>query len=254
MKILKSISSLKAWRKKQSSLKKSVGLVPTMGALHAGHIELVKKAQKNCATVVVSIFVNPTQFNKVEDLKNYPKTLKEDLALLKAANVDAVFLPTEKMLYPDDFNYKVSEENLSQFLCGEHRPGHFTGVLTVVLKLLNLTQSTQAFFGEKDFQQLKLIQGMAKALFLESKIVPVATVREKNGLALSSRNKRLSAEALEKAQIIPELLRNKKNSPAAIQKILLEAGFKVDYVEDHWKRRFVAAHVEGVRLIDNMRI
>ncbi len=252
MKILKSISSVRAWRKQ--NFKKTVGFVPTMGALHSGHIELVKKAQKACDFVVVSIFVNPTQFNNPEDLKKYPRTLKEDLALLKKAKVSAVFLPSEKTLYPDGYNYKVVEENVSKVLCGAHRPGHFNGVLTVVLKLLNIVQPNKAFFGEKDYQQLKLIEGMAQNFFLDCKIIPVSTQREKSGLALSSRNRRLSPEALEKAQIIPTLLKNKKASPETIKQILLEEGFKVDYVEDHWKRRFIAAFIEGVRLIDNMRV
>jgi len=252
MKILKDISSIKKWRKKNP--KKTIGFVPTMGALHSGHLELVKKARKACDLVVVSIFVNPTQFNNPKDLENYPRTLKTDLALLKKAKVAAVFLPNEKALYPDGYNYKVVEDDVSQVLCGAHRPGHFNGVLTVVLKLLNIVQPKKAFFGEKDFQQLKLIEGMVQNFFLDCKIVPVSTQREKSGLALSSRNRRLSPEALEKAQIIPALLRNKKASPETIKKILLEEGFKVDYVEDHWKRRFVAAFVEGVRLIDNMRL
>lgn len=252
MKIFKNITSYKTWLKKQK--KKTIGFVPTMGALHSGHIELVKKAQRACDLVVVSIFVNPTQFNNSDDLKKYPRTLSEDCALLKKAKVDALFLPTESTLYPDGYNYKVNEEKISTLLCGAHRPGHFSGVLTVVLKLLNIIQPQKAFFGEKDFQQLKLIEGMAQALFLDCKIVPVVTVREKSGLALSSRNRRLSSEALEKAQIIPTLLKNKKASPETIKKILLEEGFKVDYVEDHWKRRFVAAFVEGVRLIDNVRL
>lgn len=249
MKVFKSISSYKAWRKKQ----KDLAFVPTMGALHEGHIELVKKAQKKCKTVVVSIFVNPTQFNNPEDLKKYPRTLKEDLALLKKAKVAAVFLPTEKMLYPDNYLYKVSEEKMSNLLCGAHRPGHFTGVLTVVMKLLNIVRPAYAFFGEKDYQQLKLIEGMASAFFMDCKIVPVATVREKSGLALSSRNRRLSSEALEKATLISKLLKKPNENVEQIKKILLEEGFKVDYVEDHWKRRFVAASIDGVRLIDNMR-
>lgn len=251
MKVFKSISSYKDWRKTQKS---ALAFVPTMGALHEGHIKLVKKAQKKCKKVVVSIFVNPTQFNNPEDLKKYPRTLKEDLTLLKKAKVDAVFLPTEKMLYPDRYLYKVSEEKLSTVLCGASRPGHFTGVLTVVMKLLNILRPTHAFFGEKDYQQLKLIEGMSAAFFMDCKIVPAATVREKSGLALSSRNKRLSPEALEKARIISKLLKNSQENPERIKKKLLEEGFKVDYVEDHWKRRFVAAFIDGVRLIDNMNL
>ena len=139
-------------------------------------------------------------------------------------------------------------------MCGAHRPGHFEGVLTVVLKLLNLAQPDKAFFGEKDFQQLKLIRDMAQAFFLKCKIIPVKTVREKSGLAMSSRNRRLSEQAQERALLISKLLKNKSLSPADIQKQLIQAGMQVDYVEDQWKRRFVAAHVDGVRLIDNVAL
>ncbi len=251
MKILKDIASLQAWRKKQSKKENSIGLIPTMGALHAGHLELVKTARKDCDRIVVSIFVNPTQFNSSEDLKNYPRTLENDLKLLKAAKVSAVFLPSEDMLYPDGFRYKVTEDVESRILCGAHRPGHFTGVLTVVLKLLNLVQPQQAFFGEKDFQQFKLIEEMAAAFFLTTKIIAVPTVREKTGLALSSRNARLGPAQLKKAQKISRLLADKKLSPKKIREQLTQEGFDVDYVEDHWNRRFVAAQIQGVRLIDN---
>ena len=251
MKVFKNLSQFQSWRKKQESSKKSIGFVPTMGALHDGHLLLVKKAKAKCDSVVVSIFVNPTQFNNVEDLKKYPRTLENDLKLLKAAGVAAVFLPTKKMLYTDGYNYKVTEDNLSNLLCGAHRPGHFTGVLTVVMKLLNIVRPKQAFFGEKDYQQLQLIEGMAKAFFLDCKIVAVPTLREKSGLALSSRNMRLSPEEKQKAQIISALLRNSKLPKEQVKDELTKAGFKVDYVEDIGKRRFIAAHIGGVRLIDN---
>jgi pantoate--beta-alanine ligase len=155
-------------------------------------------------------------------------------------------------MYPDAFRFQVTEKTDSKVLCGAYRPGHFEGVLTVVLKLLNIVQPDKAFFGEKDYQQLKLIRDMAQAFFLNCKIVPVKTVREKSGLAMSSRNRRLNVQAQEQALIISKLLKNKKLSPAEIQKQLIQAGMQVDYVEDQWKRRFVAAHLEGVRLIDNM--
>lgn len=250
MRIFKSISSYQAWRKKQKS---SIAFVPTMGALHAGHLELVKKAQKKCRHTVVSIFVNPTQFNNPDDLNKYPRTLKEDLSLLKKAKVSAVILPDEKTLYRDNYNYKVTEEKMSPLLCGAHRPGHFTGVLTVVLKLLNIAQAQYAFFGEKDFQQFKLIEGMAEAFFLQTKILGVPTVREKTGLALSSRNKRLSPEGLKKARLISQLLKSTQ-STQEIEQNLVREGFKVDYVKELWNRKFIAAYLEEVRLIDNMRL
>jgi len=251
MKIFKKISQLQKWRKSQ---KKSIGFVPTMGALHAGHIELVKKAKKKSKLIVVSIFVNPTQFNSAEDLAKYPRTLENDLKMLKAAKVDAVFLPTEKELYPEGYRYKVMEEVESKILCGAHRPGHFEGVLTVVMKLLNIVKPDFAFFGEKDFQQLRLIQGMADAFFMDLKIVPVATVREKSGLALSSRNKRLSQQGLQTSRVISTFLKDKGLDAEEIKRKLLAHGFDVDYVEDHWNRRFVAAYIDGIRLIDNMRL
>ena len=251
------LKSVKAFQKYRASLKinprkKTVGFVPTMGALHEGHLQLVRKSRSQCAHTIVSIFVNPTQFNHPHDFAKYPQTLKEDLKRLKEAGVSAVFLPNQTMMYPDDFRFQVTENTDSKVLCGAHRPGHFEGVLTVVLKLLNLTQPDKAFFGEKDYQQLKLIRDMAQAFFLKCKIVPVKTVREKSGLAMSSRNRRLNEHAQERALLISKLLKNKKLSPGEIQKQLIQAGMQVDYVEDQWKRRFVAAHLEGVRLIDNM--
>jgi pantoate--beta-alanine ligase len=251
------LKSVKSFQKFRDSLainprQKTVGFVPTMGALHEGHLQLVRKSRSQCAHTIVSIFVNPTQFNNPDDFAKYPQTLKEDLKFLKNAGVSAVFLPNQKMMYPDDFRFQVTEKTDSKVLCGAHRPGHFEGVLTVVLKLLNIVQPDKAFFGEKDYQQLKLIRDMAQAFFLNCKIVPVKTVREKSGLAMSSRNRRLNVQAQEQALIISKLLKNKKLSPAEIQKQLIQAGMQVDYVEDQWKRRFVAAHLEGVRLIDNM--
>jgi pantoate--beta-alanine ligase len=259
MVVLKSVKAFQKYRaflkknaSKKTASKKNVGFVPTMGALHEGHLQLVRKSRSQCAHTIVSIFVNPTQFNNPEDFAKYPQTLKEDLKLLKEAGVSAVFLPNQKMMYPDGFRFQVTEKTESKVLCGAHRPGHFEGVLTVVLKLLNLTQPDKAFFGEKDFQQLKLIRDMAQAFFLKCKIVPVKTVREKSGLAMSSRNRRLNEQAQERALLISKLLKNKKLSVSQIQKQLTQAGMQVDYVEDQWKRRFVAAHLEGVRLIDNM--
>jgi pantoate--beta-alanine ligase len=250
MKILRTLSQFRSWRKKH----KNVGFVPTMGAIHEGHLELVRQAQAKCDHVVVSIFVNPTQFNNPIDLKKYPRTLRSDLKFLRDAGVDALFLPNVKTLYPDDYNFKITEDKMSGVLCGAHRQGHFAGVLTVVMKLLNIVRPKKAFFGEKDFQQLKLIEDMTAAFFMNCKIVAVPTVREKSGLALSSRNKRLSLRDLKRAEIIPTLLNDKTLSATEVKKKLQEAAFKVDYVEDHWKRRFIAAHIGGVRLIDNVSL
>jgi pantoate--beta-alanine ligase len=172
-------------------------LVPTMGALHAGHLELIKQAREitgTHGTVVVSIFVNPIQFDRVEDLEKYPRPMESDLAACQAAGVDVVFTPNPASMYFPDRSVVVSENLLSSSLCGAARPGHFDGVCTVVLKLFMLTGCDTAIFGEKDFQQLAIIRRMVRDLDLPVKIISGATVREADGLAMSSRNTRLSPE------------------------------------------------------------
>src|SRR5262249_29466052 len=161
--------------------------VPTMGALHEGHLSLVKRSRVENDRTLVSIFVNPTQFDDPADFDAYPRTVKRDLALLEAAGVDFVLLPGAGDMYVDGFRYRVSEPEVSTILEGEHRPGHFGGMLTVVLKLLNIAAAERAYFGEKDWQQLSLVRGMADAFFLPTAIVACPTVRESTGLALSSR-------------------------------------------------------------------
>lgn len=232
---------------------KNVGFVPTMGALHDGHLQLVRRAKNQCPTVVVSIFVNPTQFNDPEDLRLYPRPLERDLEQLEREGVDAVFLPSADELYADSYRFSVVESRDSMVLCGAHRSGHFTGVLTVVLKLLNAIHPTHAFFGEKDFQQLRLITEMSKALFLPVEIVPLPTVREPDGLAMSSRNLLLNPGERERA---PRLYRILTYAKSAVQaRIELEnEGFVVDYVEDMWGRRLAAARLGKVRLIDNVAL
>lgn len=168
--------------------KKIIGFVPTMGCLHEGHLELVRRAHQSCDIVVVSIFVNPLQFGPGEDFKKYPRDERRDLAQLKKAGVDVVFLPRAKDIYDENFQTHVDVEKVSRGLCGASRPGHFRGVATVVLKLLNIVQPQLAFFGKKDFQQLVVIKTMVRDLNLPIKIVGVPIVREKDGLALSSRN------------------------------------------------------------------
>lgn len=230
-----------------------VGFVPTMGALHEGHLSLVRQSKLECDSTVVSIFVNPTQFNNPKDLENYPNRLQEDLQKLEAAGVDVVFTPTKDMMYPGGYDVRVTEDTDAKVLCGAHRPGHFTGVLTVVLKLLNIVKADRCYMGEKDFQQLHLIRKMARELFIPTKIIDCPTVREADGLAMSSRNLLLSPAAREKAPLICKLL-NSEKSTSEIQTELSKAGFQVDYVEEHWGRRFAAATIEGVRLIDNVEV
>ena len=230
-----------------------IGLVPTMGALHAGHLSLIERSIKENDVTVLSIFVNPTQFNDTEDLKKYPRNLDMDIELLKKLKVDYVFFPDASEIYSDDFNYYVEENNLSKILCGPFRPGHFKGVLTVVMKLLNIIKPAKAYFGEKDYQQLKLIEGMVKAFFLDVEIVACPIIRDDDGLALSSRNALLSDEERKSALNFPKLLKSDKSN-MEIKKELVKLGMNVDYIEEHFGRRFGAVHVGKVRLIDNVRL
>ncbi|MFV3408064.1 pantoate--beta-alanine ligase [Bdellovibrio bacteriovorus] len=248
--VLRSPSEFQAWRRKQSG---TVGFVPTMGALHTGHEELIKQARKNNDLVVLSIFVNPTQFNDPKDLEKYPQTWDQDLAMAERNNVDAIFFPRYSDMYPDNYRYKVSENEYSNLLDGAHRPGHFDGVLSVVMKLFNVVRPTKAYFGEKDFQQLTLIQGMVESFFMDLEIVPVPTVREEDGLAKSSRNLRLTPEERKKAPAIFKAITKSKSAEEAASSLSAQ-GFIVDYVTDVGNRRFVAAKLGEVRLIDNVQI
>lgn len=229
----------------------SIGFVPTMGALHTGHISLVQKSQEQNLVTVVSIFVNPNQFTSAEDLQKYPRTIEQDMILLNNANVDYLFLPNAQDMYRDDFNYAVVEKEKNGVLCGVSRPGHFSGVLTVVLKLLQIVQPTRAYFGEKDFQQLEIIRGMVDAFFIPTEIVNVPTLRDESGLALSSRNSRLSAEGLKKAQMFAQILKSSSTLEQAVAE-LSQNNIPIDYLEDLWGRRFAAVTIENVRLIDNV--
>ncbi|MBC7366224.1 MAG: pantoate--beta-alanine ligase [Undibacterium sp.] len=247
--------SISAWRTARATPGFSgqrIGFVPTMGALHAGHRALLERARAENDRVVLSIFVNPTQFNDPADLAKYPRTLEADLALVGPFVTD-VITPAAESLYADGYRYRVTEATLSRELEGAHRSGHFDGVLTVVLKLLNLVQADRAYFGEKDWQQLELIRGMAHALFLPCEIVPCATVRADDGLALSSRNARLSPTGRARAAKFPETLRSAPDAARAAAE-LAAAGFGVDYVEDREGVRLGAVRIEGVRLIDNVRL
>lgn len=247
--------SISAWRAARAASEfavQRVGFVPTMGALHAGHRSLVEQARAENDRVVLSIFVNPTQFNDPADLAKYPRTLEADLELVGPLVTDVIIPPAES-LYTDGYRYRVTETTLSRELEGAHRPGHFDGVLTVVLKLLNLVQPHRAYFGEKDWQQLELIRGMAHALFLPCEIVPCATVRADDGLALSSRNARLSPAGRVRAVKFPETLRSAPSATQAAEELAV-AGFGVDYVEDREGVRLGAVRIEGVRLIDNVRL
>jgi pantoate--beta-alanine ligase len=185
---------------------RSVGFVPTMGALHAGHASLVKRARRENDIVVVSIFVNPLQFGPKEDFKEYPRTISRDLALLKKDGVDIVFRPDANAMYPEGFSTCIRVPSLDTVLEGAFRPGHFQGVATVVMKLLNLVLPTRAYFGDKDYQQVRVIHRMIDDLNIPVRLISCRTMREKDGLALSSRNRYLSKEEREEAIKIHQAL------------------------------------------------
>ncbi len=195
---------------------KDIGFVPTMGALHGGHLSLIRQARRDNDIVVVSIFVNPTQFGPQEDLKKYPRPLNKDLAVCRKEKVDFVFLPRSKDMYPKAFSTFIILEGLSDVLCGKSRPGHFRGVATVVAKLLNIVQPDILYLGSKDAQQAVIIKRMAKDLNIPVKIRVMPTVREKDGLALSSRNLYLSKDERKDALALPQAL--------SLAKILVKNG------------------------------
>lgn len=254
MKTFNTVAELRAFR---TALGGSVGFVPTMGALHPGHASLIERSVRENDATIVSIYVNPTQFDNVVDLEKYPQLPEADSEMVHASGGDAIFAPTWAEMYPDGFAYFVDETGLSQTLCGASRPGHFRGVLTVVMKLLSIVRPDRAYFGEKDYQQYLLIDGMAKAFHLETAIVPCPIVRESDGLAMSSRNLRLDACARAKAPLIHQLISSDLDDVAVIER-LTDAGFRVDYVVTEHGRRFAAARIgevdNEVRLIDNVAI
>ena len=243
-----------AWRRErrgQMEAGLTLGFVPTMGALHEGHLSLVRRSQSENDRTLVSIFVNPTQFDDPADLARYPRTLDADLATLGAERTDFVFAPSAADLYPDGYRYRVTEAERSTVLEGARRPGHFDGVLTVVLKLLQIAQAERAYFGEKDWQQLDLVRGMADAFFLRTAIVGCATTRDPDGLALSSRNRHLAPADRRRASRFYQILSSAPTADAASSE-LRASGFSVDYVEDRDGRRLGAVRLGGVRLIDNV--
>jgi pantoate--beta-alanine ligase len=248
---LRLIESLEKWRSLRGTLQGDVGFVPTMGALHEGHLELGRACRSENQHAVFSIFVNPTQFNDPEDLKKYPRTLESDLEKLERIGVDYVLSPSFDALYPDKYRYAVDENELSRVLCGAHRPGHFRGMLTIVMKLLNIVRARRAYFGEKDFQQLELVRGMVESFFMDVEIVPMPIVREKDGLAMSSRNQRLTPEQRKIAPVLHQLL-DSVRSLDEIKRELKVSGFEPEYVEERLGRRLVAAKLGDVRLIDNV--
>jgi len=248
------IHTVAEWRAERAGYRatgRTVGFVPTMGALHEGHASLFRAARRDHAVVLASIFVNPTQFDEPQDFEKYPRTFDADCARMDAAGVEVAFVPSVAEMYPNRMRYAVIENELSNVLCGPHRPGHFSGMLTVVLKLLSIADAEAAYFGEKDYQQLLLVRGLCEAFFIPTKIIGCPTVREADGLAMSSRNARLSpAERARAPQFHASLV--SAPSAAEAQEKLSAAGFVVDYVEDRDGRRFGAVRLGQTRLIDNV--
>ncbi len=254
---MKVIRSLEEWRDLRRTLEGSVGFIPTMGALHDGHTSLLQASVDHDDVTVMSIYVNPTQFNDPKDLANYPDTIDADLEVARDMGVDFVILPVYDEIYADGYRFSVDENRFSRELCGANRPGHFTGVLTVVMKLLNIVRPDRAYFGKKDYQQYVLIRDMVETFFMDVEIVGCETVRERDGLAMSSRNKLLDREGRLLATCFNRALALDA-SDAEISSRLEDLGFDVDYIESRGPRRFgavvVACGDRTVRLIDNVEI
>lgn len=251
---MKIFRSIEQWQTFRDSIKEGpLGFVPTMGALHEGHLSLVEASLEQNAFTIVSVFINPTQFDDKKDFEKYPDDSRSDLERLEDAGVDVVLLPDAAQIYGDEYRFKVTESEFSQRLCGAHRPGHFDGVLTVVMRLLNLVRPDNAYFGEKDYQQLQLIRDMVSAFFIPVNIVSCATIREADGLAMSSRNQHLDALNRKKAAKLYTALKHSHSATEA-RNTLAGQGFEVDYVEDIANRRLAAARLGSTRLIDNVEI
>lgn len=249
--VIHTVAEWRALRAAHRAAGRPVGFVPTMGALHPGHASLFRAARSANAVVLASVFVNPTQFDEQQDFDKYPRTLTTDVALMESAGVDVVFAPSVAEMYPNGTRYAVVENEFSRELCGAHRPGHFSGMLTVVLKLLQIADAERAYFGEKDFQQLQLVRGMTTAFFLPTEIIGCPTVREADGLAMSSRNARLSPGERALAPKFHAALSTAATATAARAQ-LEAAGFVVDYIEDRDRRRLGAVRLGSTRLIDNV--
>lgn len=276
--IVRTLAELRGKARGWQKADEVIGVVPTMGALHDGHLSLVAAAKKVCDRVIVTIFVNPKQFNQASDLDNYPRTEEEDARKLARFEIDALYVPGVEEIYPDGFSTNVSVTGMTDVLCGAHRPGHFDGVATVVTKLFTQTSADKAFFGEKDFQQLMVVTRLARDLDLGVEVVGCPTIREEDGLAMSSRNLLLSDRARVNAprlndtmeQVVVALAEGasfadlKQNAENRLE----TAGFtNVDYFELRSKaglklldspsepcRLFAAAWLAGVRLIDNIDV
>jgi len=240
------------WRRVRQTLPSelSLGFVPTMGNLHHGHASLFTASNQENDKTIASIFINPTQFNKADDFAHYPRTLEADLELLRNTDVDYCLLPNEQIMYADGYRYQIQENKHDQQMEGRQRPGHFTGVLSIVMKLLNIAQPHRTYFGEKDYQQFQLIHDMAEAFFMNIEIKACPTIRESSGLAYSSRNNRLNSEQRQLAEQFARIF-HQNQSCEQITTALITLGVTVEYIEDHDNRRFAAVTIGEIRLIDN---
>lgn len=244
MKIIRKPSEMQELAINISKSGKSIGLVPTMGALHNGHLSLVDVAKKESDICVVSIFVNPTQFGPNEDFSNYPRQLEMDAHACELRGVDIVFAPEASDIYSSDFSTYINEENISQYLCGKSRPKHFRGVTTIVGILFNIIRPNVAVFGEKDAQQVSVIRKMTKDLFFDVKIITAPLIRESNGLAMSSRNKYLSGTQTETATQIHKALEvGKKLVEGGCTNIDRVKGEIVNYISKHVKIRIIYVEI-----------
>ncbi|WP_107496899.1 pantoate--beta-alanine ligase [Thalassobius sp. I31.1] len=276
--IIRGLDELRAITRAWKRAGETIGVVPTMGALHDGHLSLAHAARQNCDQVIVTIFVNPKQFNNPEDLENYPRTEDDDARKLAPIGVDLIWVPDGEQMYPPDFATNVSVGGITDVMEGAHRPGHFDGVATVVAKLFLQTAADHAFFGEKDFQQLMIVTRMARDLDIDIEVVGCPTVREDTGLAMSSRNLLLSDRAMMKAATLYEVMTDTVAALAegaefsalqdAAKARLRAADFtEIEYFEIRARddfaplttptrpaRLFAAAWMAGVRLIDNIDV
>lgn len=255
---LRNLVDLRAFIHTVKKSGKTIGFVPTMGFLHAGHMSLVRMSKSKADVTIASIYVNPSQFNENTDFDSYPRDEKSDLLLLQQNFCDAVFIPKIDEMETLS-KVHVDLGGLESVMEGKFRPGHFKGVIEVVYRLFSVVTPNYAYLGEKDFQQIMVIQKMVNHLKLCVQIVPAPIVRESNGLAMSSRNSKLSSIGREKASVVFEVLRNYLSEDVRfLEQKLLSSGFELEYLEEHeidgCKRLFIAGFLEGVRLIDNIQM
>lgn len=258
MKVVRTVAELRSEIERVRIPSGEIGFVPTMGFLHQGHLSLVEKSGLENQLTVVSIYVNPSQFNEASDFEAYPRNEEQDLLLLESSACDLVFIPSVEEIECLPLPSVVDLEGLEDVMEGLHRPGHFKGVVEVVYRLFYAVNPNKAYFGEKDFQQLMVIQKMVKDCGLAILIIGCPVFREKNGLAMSSRNSRLSTEGLLQASLIHQTISDKCLTVEDMKTTLEQKSFDVEYVEEYnflnEKRLFVAAWLEGVRLIDNIAL